>query len=77
MDQKDIQQLQDELRSSCAPLQLIRSEVGRIIACGDVSHSTTTDPSTSCAAQVSGRSLERILGQGFHQPRRKKHSHSD
>ena len=32
MEQKDIQQLQDEVRSSCAPLQLIRSEVGRIIA---------------------------------------------
>ena len=32
MDQKDIQQLQDELRSSCAPLQLIRSEIGRTIA---------------------------------------------
>ncbi|MBQ7695172.1 MAG: AAA family ATPase, partial [Lentisphaeria bacterium] len=32
MEQKDIQQLQDEVRNSCAPLQLIRSEVGRIIA---------------------------------------------
>ena len=32
MEQKDIQLLQDEVRSSCAPLQLIRSEVGRIIA---------------------------------------------
>ena len=29
MEQKDIQLLQDEVRSSCAPLQLIRSEVGR------------------------------------------------
>ena len=32
MEQKDIQLLQDEVRNSCAPLQLIRSEVGRIIA---------------------------------------------
>lgn len=32
MEQRDIQQLQDEVRSSCAPLQLIRSEAARIIA---------------------------------------------
>ena len=32
MEQQEIQQLQDEIRQSCAPLQLIRSEAGRIIA---------------------------------------------
>ena len=32
MEQKDIQQLQDELRTVCAPLQLIRSQASQIIA---------------------------------------------
>lgn len=32
MEQKDIQQLQEEIRSGCAPLQLIRAEASRTIA---------------------------------------------
>ena len=32
MEQKDILQLQEELRTVCAPLQMIRSEVSLIIA---------------------------------------------
>ena len=47
--------------------KLIRE--GRIIACGDVSQSRITLPSTRCAAAQSGRSVERIFGNGLNQRR--------